>query len=93
MQYQLGGVIASSSTSQSPEFIAIRCALISPAQGLPGERPTLTAEFEAECPGSMCAGANTVTDWPVRPVVICISGYARFGPVPFVEKYIQPACA
>jgi hypothetical protein len=93
MQFQFGGEAAASSTSQSqPELTVVKCTLVSPAQGLPGERPTLTAEFEVGCPGPVCATASTVTNWPVRPVVVCISGKAAFGPVPFVEKSIQPAC-
>jgi hypothetical protein len=92
-QYHFGGQAVASSASQSqPELTVVKCTLISPAQGLPGERPTLVAEFEIGCPGPVCVTASTVTNWPVRPVVICISGYARFGPMPSVEKSIQPDC-
>ena len=96
MQYEFGGEAASSSTSQSqPEVTAIQCRLVSPAQGIPGERPTLTADTPSvACPGAVCAtGGVPVSGWPVRPVGICITGFAVFGPTPVVQKDIVPRCA
>ena len=95
-QYEFGGEAVSSSTSQSqPELTAIQCRLVSEAQGIPGERPTLTADSPSvACPGLACAtGGTPVLGWPVRPVKICITGFAVFGPTPVVQKYIIPACS
>lgn len=94
MQYEYGGEAVATSTSLSqPELTVIKCTLISPKQGLPGEQDTLTASFgDVACPGGACASAGLVVGWPVRPVKVCISGYAIFGPTPVVTKTIAPAC-
>ena len=96
MQYEYGGEAVATSTSQSqPEVVAIQCTLVSPPQGIPGERPTLTATTPSvACPGAVCAtGSVPVTGWPVRPVQICITGFAVFGPTPVVQTHIRPACS
>jgi hypothetical protein len=93
VQYQLSGSAAASSTSQAqPEFTDVKCTLTSPAQGLPGEMPTQTTSFETACPLSACASATTVSGWPPRPVVVCVDGYAIFGPTPVIGRDIRHAC-
>ena len=93
MQYEYGGEAVATSTSVSqPELTVVKCTLISAAQGLPGEQGTLTDSFEVACPGPACATAKVVGGWPVRPVKVCVSGYAIFGPAPVVTKNITPAC-
>ena len=110
MRYEFGGEAVASSTSQSqPEVTSIQCELISPAQGIPGERPTLSAKspsaacpgpvcntgsVETHCPGPVCvSGDVVVSGWPVRPVKACITGFAVFGPTPVVQADIIPACS
>ena len=93
MQYQYAGEAAASSTSVSqPEVTDVKCTLISPAQGLPGEMPTLSTSFEALCPLAACVSAGTVSGWPVRPVIVCVDGYSLFGPTPVVRKDVPHAC-
>ena len=96
MSYTFGGEAVATSTSQSqPEVTAVKCTLISPAQGIPGERPTLTREsLDVACPGAACStGYLGFSGWPIRPVKICITGFAVFGPTPAVQKNIIPACS
>lgn len=94
MQYEFGGQAVATSTSQSqPELVVLECTLVSPAQGLAGERPTLTVKAgPIGCPGAACVIGGTVAGWPVRPVYVCIDGSATFGPFPVVEKQIKHAC-
>lgn len=75
-----------------PELTDIKCTLISPAQGLPGEPATLTASCEAALPGPVAACVGTATNWPLRPVKICVDGYAIFGPFPVETRYITHRC-
>ena len=96
MQYEFAGEAVATSTSQSqPEVTAIKCTLVSPAQGIPGERPTLTFDSpDIACPGFACAtGQVQISGWPVRPVKACITGFAVFGPTPVVQRDIIPACS
>lgn len=94
MTFEFGGQAVATSTSQSqPELTALECTITSPAQGLPGERPTLSISTGLiGCPGPVCAIGGTVDNWPVRPVVVCISGYAEFGPFPLVRANIRVGC-
>ena len=93
MQYQYGGEAVASSTSPSqPQLTDVKCTLTSPAQGVPGELPTQTTSFEAACPLVACVSAGIVTGWPVRPVQVCIDGYAIFGPTPVRTASIIHAC-
>ena len=93
MQYEFAGTAHATSTSTSqPEVTDVTCTLTSPAQGLPGELPTQTASFEVLCPLGNCGTASTVTGWPVRPVVVCVDGYALFGPTPVLRRDITHAC-
>ena len=93
MQYQYAGEAVAISTSQSqPELTVVKCTLTSPAQGLPGEQPTLSTSFEAACPLAACVAAGTVTGWPVRPVESCVDGYAIYGPTPVKTVFVIHAC-
>ena len=96
MKYAFSGTAVATATLYSYASTFITCTLVSPARGLPGEQPTLTARVEARCSGVTCSTAVAgVSDWPVRPVMICVSGSAWFmfpsAAVTSVE--IRAACA
>jgi len=91
--FQYAGEAVSTSTSViQPMLTDVKCTLISPAQGLPDEQPTLTASFEVACPLYACATASTVSTWPQRPVIVCVDGYGIFGPTPVVRKDVVHQC-
>lgn len=93
--YAFDGVATSVSTSAAqPELTDVKCTLTSPAQGLPGERPTLSASCEIALSGSVstCEDTTDARAWPARPAVLCIDGYAIFGPVPVLSKSLIHVC-
>jgi hypothetical protein len=93
MDFRYGGsAVATSAGIAQPQITDVKCTLISPAQGVPGEEPTRTASFDAACPLGSCTANATVAGWPVRVTVICVDGSAVFGPVPAKTVSIVHAC-
>lgn len=91
--FQYAGEAVSNSTSViQPMLTDVKCTLTSPTQGLPGEEPEQSASFEVACPLYACATASAVSTWPQRPVVVCVDGYAIFGPTPVVRKDVVHQC-
>jgi hypothetical protein len=93
MQYAYGGrAVATSTSARPPEETVLTCTIESPAQGLPGEAPTLTRSITVAGVGPTAAAADTTPAWPVRPVRVCVSGYAVFDPVMPVQVPIDEQC-
>ena len=93
LQFAYGGhAVATSTGARPPEATVITCTLESPAQGLPGEEPTKDASVSVAGPGAVSAAAGTTPPWPVRPVRICVSGYAVFDPIMPVQVDIPEQC-
>lgn len=93
LQFAYGGrAVASSTGARVPDTTVVTCTLESPAQGLPGEQPTLTQSITVASPGATAAAADTTPPWPVRPVRVCVSGYAVFDPVTPVQVDIAEQC-
>ena len=96
IQFVFGGETTSySAVPTSIQSVATRatCTIVSPAQGLPGEMGTLTMSIDIRAAGPAAATPPGVTDaWPLRPVRICVSGDAHFGPIP-AETTLPLACS
>jgi hypothetical protein len=93
LQFAYGGhAVATSTSGLPPTQTVLTCTIESPAQGLPGESPTLTHSVTAGSPGAAVAVAETTPPWPVRPVRVCASGYAIFGPVDPLEVAMAEEC-
>ena len=81
LQFVFGGaaVVAVTNTTP-PDVLAVTCDLISPAQDIPGEEPTLRASLTCQPgPGACVTSPGLAGPWPMRPVLICISGYTITG--------------
>lgn len=76
MQFVFGGAATAITGDPAQPQTVIYCSLVSEAQGLPGELPTLVASFTNSCPGGSCAGVGTSEVWPMRPVEICVAAFA-----------------
>lgn len=91
--YEFSGAIVGVSATQSPPELAdLKCTLMSPAQGLPGERPTLSASCEIALGSAASECWSGVVGWPARPVVLCVDGYVIFGPMPVLTKTVIHSC-
>lgn len=87
IQFVFGGTTTSYSTvPASSQSIGTRatCTMISPQQpGVPGSPPTLTLTTDIRLSGNAAVTVPALTPpWPLRPVTICVSGDAQFGPAP-----------
>ena len=95
IQYTFGGEARARSTDPTtiqPIGTRAICTLISPAQGLPGELPTISQTTETRMSGAVAVTPLAQTSpWPLRPVRICVSGDAQYGPVP-AERTLGMAC-
>ena len=96
IRFAFTGETASYSTvPESAQSVGTRatCTLISPRQPqVPDSPPTLTLITDIRLGGSVAATVPALTDpWPLRPVRICVSGDAQFGPIP-AQKTLKRAC-
>ena len=92
MRYAVTGMAAAYSTDTSqPMYTELTCTLTSPARP---DDPVATKEVSVTygAPLPVAPVAATTPAWPVRPVRICISGYALFGPVSPVTVNLPNAC-
>ena len=95
IQFVIGGAATSYSTvplSVQPVGTRVTCTLRSPAQGIPGEEGPLSHSTEIRMAGAaaVTTPAQTVP-WPLRPVQICVSGDAQYGPAP-AEEFLAEVC-
>lgn len=86
IQFMFGGGTTSYSTEPtSIQAVGTRatCTLMSPPQGIPGEPGLLSMSTDIRLSGSVAVTMPALTPpWPLRPVDICVSGDAQFGPAP-----------
>ena len=96
IQFAFGGATESYSTepaSIQPIGTRATCTIKSPPQGLPGELGLLTQVTDIRLSGAVAAAPPGMTPpWPLRPVLICVSGDAQYGPTP-KEKVLTQTCA
>lgn len=92
-EYVFGGTATGTAAGGSPPaLVAMTCTLVSPAQGIPGEQPELRASTTCH-PGPVCSvPPGTAGPWPLRPVLICVSGSVAFGPADPVVEEIPATC-
>lgn len=75
-----------------PAQTVVTCSVESPAQGLPGEEPTLRETVTVGMPGATAVAAATTPPWPLRPVRVCVSGRAVFGVLPPRTASLAETC-
>ena len=97
IQFVFGGTAISYSRSASqPMATQVNCRLISPHQpGVPDSPGTFVQSTSTALAGAVAATVPQLTaELPLRPVRICVSGLAVFGPVVPAEnpKFLTETC-
>ena len=95
IQFAFGGATESYSTipaSVQPIGTRATCTLISDQQPIPGSPPTVSMVTDIRMSGAAAATPPALTPpWPLRPVRICVSGDAQYGPTP-ADRTLAQIC-
>lgn len=84
-----GEAVAGSTTHHQPVLTSLTCTLVSPSLGLPGGPATRSASYQVACGGPACTALTSVASWPMRPLLICVDGYAAFGDA---DQHVVHSC-